>query len=44
MAVTPDGEYVFFEINASGQFQWIEYATGLPITEALVDQLIAGTV
>ena len=43
MAVTPDGTYIFFEINPSGQFQWIEYATGLPITEALVDQLIEGT-
>jgi glutathione synthase/RimK-type ligase-like ATP-grasp enzyme len=44
MAVTPGGEYIFFEINASGQFQWIEYFTGLPITEALVNQLIEGTV
>ncbi len=42
MAVTPQDEYVFFEINASGQYQWIEYHTGLPITEALVDQLIEG--
>ena len=44
VAVTPDGEYVFFEINASGQYQWIEHSTGLPITEALVDQLLEGTV
>jgi glutathione synthase/RimK-type ligase-like ATP-grasp enzyme len=44
MAVTPDGDYIFFEINASGQFQWIEYSTGLPITEALVNQLLEGAV
>ncbi|HVU70331.1 MAG TPA: hypothetical protein VHD63_24600, partial [Ktedonobacteraceae bacterium] len=24
MAVTPTGEYVFFEINGAGQYQWIE--------------------
>lgn len=38
--VTPDGRYVFLEINPSGQFMWLEYATGLQITAALVDLLI----
>ncbi len=38
--VTPDGNYVFLEINPSGQFMWLEYATGLEITAELVDLLI----
>ena len=42
MAVTPEGEYVFFEINPVGQYQWIEVATGLPINEAVADALVEG--
>jgi hypothetical protein len=42
MIVTPDGGYVFLEINPSGQYLWIEQLTGLPISEALCDLLIAG--
>lgn len=38
--VTPDGKYVFLEINPSGQFMWLEYATGLEITAELADLLI----
>jgi glutathione synthase/RimK-type ligase-like ATP-grasp enzyme len=41
--VTPDGEHVFLEINPSGQWGWLEEATGLPITDAIVDDLIEGT-
>jgi glutathione synthase/RimK-type ligase-like ATP-grasp enzyme len=44
LAVTPDGEFVFFELNGAGQYQWIEHYTNLPITETLVDLLIAGTI
>ncbi|WP_406295530.1 ATP-grasp ribosomal peptide maturase [Embleya sp. NBC_00888] len=33
-AVTPNGEWVFFECNPSGQWQFISAATGLPIAEA----------
>jgi glutathione synthase/RimK-type ligase-like ATP-grasp enzyme len=40
--VTPDGEHVFLEINPSGQWGWLEQAVGLPITDAIVDRLIAG--
>ncbi len=40
--VTPDGEHVFLEVNPSGQWSWLEQATGLPITDAMVDRLIAG--
>ena len=38
--VTPAGEYVFLESNPGGQYLWIEYLTGLPITEAIVDALL----
>jgi glutathione synthase/RimK-type ligase-like ATP-grasp enzyme len=37
--VTPDGEYVFLESNPRGQYLWIEYYTGMPITEAIADSL-----
>jgi glutathione synthase/RimK-type ligase-like ATP-grasp enzyme len=37
----PDGRYVFLEVNASGQWGWIEYATGQRITEAIVDALVS---
>jgi glutathione synthase/RimK-type ligase-like ATP-grasp enzyme len=39
MIVTPDDQYVFLEINPSGQWLWIEEFTGYKITNALVDLL-----
>jgi glutathione synthase/RimK-type ligase-like ATP-grasp enzyme len=42
LVVTPDGEYVFLEVNPSGQYGWIEAATGLPITRALAERLAGG--
>jgi|RhiMetdeSRZDD1v2_1073273.scaffolds.fasta_scaffold15171_10 MvdD-like protein with pre-ATP grasp domain/ribosomal protein S6-L-glutamate ligase RimK-like protein len=42
MVLTPDDRYVFLEINPSGQYLWIEQLTGLPITDALCDLLMAG--
>lgn len=42
MVLTPDGHYVFLEINPSGQYLWIEEETGLPISDAICDILIAG--
>lgn len=33
-AVRPDGEWVFYECNPAGQWQFIAQATGLPIAEA----------
>ncbi|WP_225447892.1 hypothetical protein [Streptacidiphilus sp. P02-A3a] len=33
-AVTPTGDWVFFECNPAGQWQFIAQATGLPIAEA----------
>lgn len=39
MILTPDGRYVFLEINPNGQWAWIEELTDMPISEALVDLL-----
>ncbi|MFI6454064.1 MvdC/MvdD family ATP grasp protein [Streptosporangium amethystogenes] len=43
LVLTPDGRYVFLEINPNGQWLWIEGLTGLPISEALCDLLLEGT-
>jgi hypothetical protein len=43
LVVTPDGRYVLLEANSTGQWAWIERATGLPICAALVDLLTAET-
>ncbi|MFD7365880.1 ATP-grasp ribosomal peptide maturase [Nocardiopsis alba] len=37
--VTPDGEWVFLELNPNGQWGWIELATGLPIASAIATRL-----
>jgi glutathione synthase/RimK-type ligase-like ATP-grasp enzyme len=42
LILTPDGRYVFLEINPNGQYLWIEQATGLPISEAVGELLMAG--
>lgn len=42
LRLTPDGEYVFLEINPAGQFLWVEMETGHAITDALASHLIAG--
>jgi glutathione synthase/RimK-type ligase-like ATP-grasp enzyme len=42
LIVTPDGRCVFLESNPRGQYLWIEQYTGLPITEAIADALMAG--
>ncbi len=38
--VTPAGEAVFLECNSQGHWLWIEALTGLPITNAIADELI----
>jgi hypothetical protein len=40
LALTPDGRYVFLEINPHGDYLWIEEATGLPISQAICDLLL----
>jgi glutathione synthase/RimK-type ligase-like ATP-grasp enzyme len=39
LLLTPEGDYVFLEINPNGQWLWIEEMTGLPLTQALCDLL-----
>lgn len=39
LLLTPDGKYVFLEINPNGQWLWIEWTTGLPLTDAICDLL-----
>lgn len=36
---TPDGDFVFLEVNPSGQWGWIADLAGLPIPEAVVEML-----
>lgn len=40
---TPEGRYVFLEINPNGQWLWVELLTGLPITDSLVRLLMNET-
>jgi glutathione synthase/RimK-type ligase-like ATP-grasp enzyme len=42
LRLTPDGDYVFFEVNPAGQFLFVEYACGLPISAALATHLARG--
>ncbi|MFF7023013.1 hypothetical protein ACFY97_18670 [Streptomyces klenkii] len=37
--VSPGGEWTFLEANPCGQWDWIQAATGLPIAEAIADEL-----
>lgn len=39
---TPEGEFVFLEINEGGQWYWVEELTGLPITAGVVTLLLQG--
>lgn len=41
MIVTPDGRYIFLEINPNGQWLWIEKQLGLPIADSIIDLLSA---
>jgi glutathione synthase/RimK-type ligase-like ATP-grasp enzyme len=38
--LTPDGRYVFLEVNEQGQFLWLEQITGQPLLENLCELLI----
>ena len=38
--VPPDGRYVFLEVNAVGEFFWLEQSPGLPISAAIADVLL----
>lgn len=41
LALTPEGEYFFLEINPNGQWVWIEDLLGLPISESIAGWLQA---
>jgi glutathione synthase/RimK-type ligase-like ATP-grasp enzyme len=43
LILTPDGEYIFLEINPSGQFAWLEAVTGLKLVDSLIDLLLTST-
>jgi glutathione synthase/RimK-type ligase-like ATP-grasp enzyme len=38
--ITPEGRHVFLEINAGGEFYWLQRTPGLPIVEALAEVLV----
>jgi MvdD family ATP-grasp ribosomal peptide maturase len=38
--VTPDGRYVFLEVNPVGEFFWLELYAGLPISHAIAELLL----
>lgn len=42
VVLTPDGRYVFLEINSNGQWLWIERLTGLPIAASIAHLLSKG--
>ncbi len=39
---TPEGDYVFLEINPNGQWYWVEMLTGQPMARAMADLLERG--
>ena len=41
LRLTPEGEYVFLEVNPAGQWLFVELRTGQPITDAVVGYLMA---
>lgn len=40
LIVTHDGRTVFLEMNPASQFLWIEERTGMPITDAIIDEIL----
>lgn len=40
LILTPDGRYVFLEVNQQGQFLWLEEQTGQPLLENFCELLI----
>jgi hypothetical protein len=43
MVLTPDGRYVFLELNPNGQFLWMEELMGFPMSDAMCDLLLSGS-
>ncbi len=40
LIVTPDGQTIFLEMNPASQFLWVEELTGMPITDAIIDEIL----
>lgn len=40
LILTPEGDFVYLEINPVGQWIWVEERTGLPIAESIAELLI----
>lgn len=43
-AVTPDNQYIFFENNCNGQWQWVDIAANGCLSDAMINLLIANKV
>lgn len=41
MRRTPNGDYIFFEVNPAGQWLFVERRTGMPISQAIANLLAA---
>jgi hypothetical protein len=39
MIVTPEGDFVFLELNPNGQWLWLELELGLPLVASMADLL-----
>ena len=39
MIVTPDGDFVFLDLNPNGQWLWLEEELGLPLVAGMADLL-----
>lgn len=37
---TPEGEFIFLEINPNGQWAWIETQTGMPLSDTIAKHLV----
>ncbi len=44
LIVTPEDDYVFLEVNPSGEWYWTESYAGLPIADAIAELLIRGAI
>jgi len=42
LVLTPDGQYVFLDLNPNGQWLWLEQEAKLPLSAAMADLLTAG--
>jgi ATP-grasp ribosomal peptide maturase len=40
--VTPEGQWIFLEVNPGGQYGWLEDVADLPLTETMTDLLAQG--